>query len=134
MRLNSQNFNILYFILISWLKVFFQIHFRNPAEYLETLNPQAPSAPRITEKQWTISKKVVKGTRTIRFLFQKSRRCLVESLIVFDVLKQFDINANLHFGARKVKESIQTHAWVTLEEKTVIGGPTVNFRKLIRTH
>ncbi len=76
----------------------------------------------------------MKGTRKIRFLFHNSRKCLVESLIVQEVLKRYGIQSDLHFGARRKHNTVQTHAWVTLGGKTIVGGPAGNYRKLIKIH
>ena len=134
MRLNRQNLFLLYLILISWSRVFIRIHFRKPVRYLTVSKSDTSTSGNISEKEWAILRKVVRGTRRIRFLFHKSRRCLVESLIVQEVLKHFGIQSELHFGARKDQNTVQTHAWVTLGGKTVVGGPVGNYRKLIRIH
>lgn len=112
----------------------FILSFIHPGKYLDRILESFENPEPLTENNWIMTRKVVKGTLRISHMILKSRRCLVQSMIVKDVLDKKHIKSNLKIGARRDEEKkISTHAWIEIEGKTIIGGPISNFAPLIRT-
>ncbi len=84
-------------------------------------------------EKWKIVKKVVKGVIRISPLFAKKRKCLMEALIVYKTLSKFGIQPCFKLGAKKHKNLLETHAWVEINGKTVVGGAVSGYGELIKT-
>ena len=57
----------------------------------------------------------------------------MEALVVFHTLKWFGISPVLKLGTKKGNNLRSAHAWVTVNEVIVIGGPVAGYEELIRT-
>jgi hypothetical protein len=132
MKLNAENLRIAQLILHSWAGAYYLIKFSKPQEYLANGSFEEQGHQTLSVEDWTRVRKTVKGTRFISPLFRKKRKCLMEALIVSRGLAKNGIVTRLHIGARKEDQALSTHAWVTLEDKVLIGGPVEGYQELFR--
>ena len=107
--------------------------FHNPERYLQSMMHEKSQLRQLSEQQLVLSKKIVKGTLRISPLFRSSRKCLIESLIVYQVLRKYQIPAKFQVGAKRSNDKITTHAWIEIGDQVIIGGPVEDYQKLIRT-
>lgn len=58
----------------------------------------------------------------------------MEAIIVYETLKRLGIVSLFRLGANNKEQALSTHAWVSVEDKTVIGGSANGYEELVRTH
>jgi hypothetical protein len=133
MKINPENIGILFRILSAWVSSVYRIKTYRSLEYIKT-SGQGPGRPDpLTEREWTMIRKAVKGIRYLSPLFLKRRRCLMEALILNRYLYRMGVDSRLHLGARKENGNVSTHAWVSVGYRTLIGGPVTGYEELVRT-
>ena len=134
MKITRENIRLTGLLISAWITAIIRISFSQPNTYLEDILTSHPGKERVlSDPEWRIVKKTVKGTKKISVLFRKDRKCLVESMIVQHSLKKFGIPNVFKLGARAEEKKISTHAWIEIEDKTVIGGPVKGYNDFIRT-
>jgi len=57
-----------------------------------------------------------KTTRLLDFLNIKS--CFLRSIILFKMLKKYNLNPKLHIGVKKV-DSLESHAWIEINKTSI---------------
>ena len=132
MKLTADNFRILSRILVSWKRSSMQVVFSKPAVYLAPILEAKPVRTELTRQNRITVMKAVKGTRMISPMFRKSRRCLMEALIVYYTLHKFDIPVEFKLGTGKSEQGFEAHAWIEVEGNTVIGGAISGYGELTR--
>ena len=133
MKLNPENIGISFRIMAAWINSVYLIKTSNSLEYIRTIGQGHSRTDRLTEEEWTGIRKAVKGISYLSPLFTKQRRCLMEALILNRYLYRKGINSRFHLGARKENGKMTTHAWVSVEERILIGGPVTGYEEMVRT-
>lgn len=134
MKLSAQNIHIAFLIAYFWSVSSIRITFLRPSSYLPEIVLNNKAQHILSEKEWIIVRKTVKGVRRISPLFVKRRKCLMEAIIVFKTLKRLGIVSLFRVGASNKEKTLSTHAWVSVEDIIVIGGSVNGYEELIRTH
>lgn len=116
-----------------WIKNMIRVLFLKPAAYFKDIISQESTNNSLQTVDWNKVKKVVKGVQWISPAFAKKRKCLMEALVVYGTLKKVGISSTIRLGAKTTNDSIKTHAWVTIGNNTIIGGPIGNYKELIKT-
>ena len=132
MNLTADNVRIFSRVLRSWIKSSLQVVFSKPSVYLSPILEADPVRSELTRQNRIIARKVVKGTRKLSPLFRKSRKCLMEALIVYDVLSGYEIPSEFKLGTGTSGKDFEAHAWIEVEGKSVIGGAISGYRELTR--
>lgn len=134
MKISIENLRISILIFRYWMLSAIRLVFYHPSTYLTRVIDGTKSIQSLSRDEWKKVRKIVKGIHKISPLLSKKRKCLMEALITYHCTRKSGISAVLHIGAMKENDTIITHAWVTVDNETVIGGPLNGYRELIRTH
>ena len=134
MRLNSENRHIGFLIAYFWSVSIIRVTFLQPSSYLPEIILDNKAQQPLSEKEWILVRKTVKGVRRISPLFAKKRKCLMEAIIVYKTLHKLGIVSLFRVGASNKEKRLSTHAWVSVENKNVIGGSVNGYEELVRTH
>lgn len=54
--------------------------------------------------------------------------CLTSSLLLCNLLRQYGIDAQMNFSAKKDKESLSGHCWVSVGEEKIVSDYTLIFK------
>jgi len=133
MKLSKDNLRIASSILRNWVYYIFRITLSRPASYLPEIVNKKAHPQTLTPAEWIKLRKIVKGVRKLSPLFAKKRKCLMEALIAYKSLRMEGIQASFHIGAKKDKQTVSAHAWVSAEGRIIIGGSEGEFEELVRT-
>lgn len=133
MRLSRENSYIGLLISYYWIVSIIQVTFRQSSSYLPEIIFEYPPQHPLSKKEWIFVRKTVKGVRKISPLFAKRRKCLMEALIAYKALKKLGIVSFFHIGASNKESTLSTHAWLSVEDRIVIGGPENGYKELVRT-
>ena len=134
MKLSAENSYIAFLIAYFWLLSIIRVTFRRPSSYLPEIILDNKKQHPLSQKEWILVGKTVKGVRKMSRLFAKRRKCLMEAIIVYETLKRLGIVSLFRVGASNKEKTLTTHAWVSVEDKIVIGGPVKRYEELVRTH
>ena len=134
MKLTRDNFRIISAVITSWMKSSFYVVFSKPSVYLSPIIHRIPSQQELSKQNRIMVRKIVRGTRKLSPLFRKSRRCLMEALIVHDSLRKFHIESAFKIGTVKSERGLEAHAWIEIEGATVIGGAIKGYSELSKIH
>lgn len=132
MKLNPENIEIAYYISTSWIKNIVRIQRSKSSIYFSRVSDTNTSSYFPTSAEWIKIKKVVKGVHIISSAFKKKRKCLMEALIAYDTLERIGISTTIKVGAKIDNNTIDTHAWLSIGESIIIGGPRSDYNELIR--
>jgi len=132
MKLNPENIRISFLLLSSVLICGLIIRTR----------PQSALIRRIMESGWLETsleprdrrrlRKSLKGIKRMEPYLSHSNLCLLEACILHRTLNKLKIGNQVHLGSRKTAEKFTAHAWVSVEGKTVLGGPVDDYVELVR--
>lgn len=134
MRLSFENIRIALLIGESWVKNSIAVTFSNSALKISIEDSRNIDQQTLQPEELIRVKKVVKGIQRLSPFFVKRRKCLMEALIVFSTLKRIGVFSKIRIGARAIDKSVKAHAWVTIGQDVIIGGPVKGFEELIRIH
>jgi hypothetical protein len=134
MRINKGNISLSFLIIGTWLVTIWRISINRSSFYLTDYLAEGESRNSLSEEQWTIVRKIVKGVRMLSPLFLKNRKCLMEALLVKESLKKRVIVTQFHLGAKKDSNNVSPHAWVSIGDQTIIGGPLKGYDEFFRIH
>lgn len=132
MNLTLENSRLILLIIQCWTNSILKVVFLKPSSYIPSITSNDVPKKSLGPEDWLRIKKIVKGVQRISPLLLKKRKCLMEALIVYNALKKRGISSSIKLGAFTTKDSIKTHAWVSVGNITILGGPTSEYKELVR--
>ncbi len=133
MKVNPENIRIAATVIKEWLSTIHKISYLKPIDYLRVHSKTKTISPQLSLEKRIILRKVLKAVKIISPIFRKSRKCLIEALVVHGTLTRFGVITQIHFGVKK-NGVLKTHAWLSADGKIIVGAPIQEYEELLMTH